>query len=158
MLADEGWRMTRFYAAAPMCSPSRAGLLTGRSPNRTGVYDWIGHDNTSLMHLPESEITIAKLLQGAGYQTALHGKWHLNSEFNSPDQAQPDDHGFDYWFATQFSPPHLNPPGFVRNGTTLPPQEGYTCQVVVDDAINWLQTTAPRRVSGSHREFRVPPI
>ena len=138
-LAGQGWRCTQFYAAAPMCSPSRAGLLTGRTPNRTGVFDWIAHDGTSAMHLPRFEITIATLLRQSGYQTALHGKWHLNSRFNSPEQPQPNDHGFDYWFATQFSPNHLNPKGFVRNGKSLGRQEGYACQIVVDDAIRWLQ-------------------
>ncbi len=137
-LGKQGWRFTQFYAAAPMCSPSRAGLMTGRTPNRTGVFDWIAHDGSSKMHLPESEITFASLMQSVGYQTALHGKWHLNSRFNSPSQPQPDDHGFDYWFATQFSPNHWNPNGFVRNGKELKQQKGYACQIVVDDAIEWL--------------------
>jgi len=138
-LAAEGLKFTACYAAAPMCSPSRAGLLTGRSPHRTGVFDWIAHDGSSSIHLRPSEVTFANMLQAAGYQTALHGKWHLNSKFNSKQQPQPDDHGFDYWFATQFSPSHLNPTGFVRNGKALPTQQGYSCQIVVDDAVAWLK-------------------
>jgi arylsulfatase A len=138
-LAEQGLRLTSCYAAAPMCSPSRAGLLTGRSPHRTGIYDWIAHDGTSSIHLRQQEITLARLMQQTGYQTALHGKWHLNSEFNTDTQPQPDDHGFDYWFATQFNPPHLNPAGFVRNGEPLPEQSGYACQIVVEDAIRWLR-------------------
>lgn len=138
-LITQGAKLTECYAAAPMCSPSRAGLLTGRSPNRTGVYDWIAHDNTSEVHLRRSEVTFASLMRDAGYATALHGKWHLNSRFNDPAQPQPNDHGFDYWFATQFNSPHLNPTGFVRNGKALGPQKGYACQIVVDDAIRWLK-------------------
>ncbi|MGI9428492.1 MAG: sulfatase family protein [Bythopirellula sp.] len=138
-LAEQSLRFTACYSAAPMCSPARAGLLTGRSPHRMGIYDWIAHDGTSKIHLQSKEITFAQLMQQAGYQTALHGKWHLNSEFNTDTQPQPDDHGFDYWYATQFSPSHLNPTGFVRNGESLPPQQGYACQVVVDDAIDWIR-------------------
>lgn len=138
-LAEQSLRFTSCYSAAPMCSPARAGLLTGRSPHRTGIYDWIAHDGSSNIHLRREEITLARLMRQTGYQTALHGKWHLNSEFNTDTQPQPDDHGFDYWFATQFSPPHLNPTGFVRNGEALPAQKGYACQIIVDDAIQWLR-------------------
>ena len=143
-LAKQGLRSTACYAAAPMCSPSRAGLLTGRTPHRTGVFDWIAHDGTSSIHLKDNEVTFATLLQSVGYRTALHGKWHLNSRFNSPAQPQPGDHGFEYWFATQFNPPHLNPTGFVRNGERLPPRKGYSCQVVVDDAVRWLKNRDDR--------------
>lgn len=141
-LASEGLLLTDFYASAPMCSPSRAGLLTGRVPYRYGVYDWIppGHD----MHLPASEVSIASLLKEAGYATAIHGKWHLNGKFNSPEQPQPDDQGFDYWFAVQYSQPHLDPQDFVRNGSPVE-TVGYAAQIVADDAVRWLQES---RASG----------
>src|SRR5688572_1006865 len=58
-LASEGLRFTDFYAPAPVCSPSRAGFMTGRTPSRAGIYDWI--PNESPMHLRREEITVAKL-------------------------------------------------------------------------------------------------
>jgi len=73
--AGEGILFTDAYASAPMCSPSRAGLLTGRIPGRTGIYDWIAPDSS--FFLTEDEITIATMLKEAGYQTGLFGKWHL---------------------------------------------------------------------------------
>ena len=138
-LASEGLRLTDFYASAPMCSPSRAGLLTGRVPYRYGVYDWIPPEHE--MHLPSSEVTIASLLREAGYATAIHGKWHLNGKFNSPEQPQPDDQGFDYWFAVQYSQPHLDPKDFVRNGVPVE-TVGYAAQIVADDAVRWLQESS----------------
>ena len=138
-LAQQGMRLTDFYATAPVCSSSRAGLLTGRTPSRLGVYDWIpaGH----VMHLRPSEQTIASLLRDAGYATCHVGKWHLNGKFNSPEQPQPGDHGFDHWFGTQnnASPTHHNPGNFVRNGKPVGALEGYSCQVVADEAIDWLE-------------------
>lgn len=138
-LAAEGARLTDCYSAAPVCSSSRAGLLTGRTPSRSGVYDWIpeGH----VMHLRPSEVTIATLLKQAGYDTCQVGKWHLNGKFNSPEQPQAGDHGFDYWFATQNNagPSHENPKNFVRNGTPVGPLQGFSCQLVADEAIGWLK-------------------
>src|SRR5687767_5306122 len=64
-LAAGGIRLTDCYSAARVCSSSRAGLLTGRTPSRSGVYDWIPADH--VMHLRPSEITIATLLKRAGY-------------------------------------------------------------------------------------------
>src|SRR5438874_5279593 len=97
-LARDGLKLTACYAGAPVCSPSRAALFTGRNPNRMGVRDWIP-PNTGV-HLPRSEITIAKLLKDAGYTTCLAGKWHLNSRFDGVEPT-PGDFGFDHWFATQ---------------------------------------------------------
>jgi arylsulfatase A len=144
-LASQGVRLTSCYAAAPVCSPSRAGLLTGRNPNRFGVYDWIPGRHP--MHMPRDEITIAQLLQRAGYATGQFGKWHCNGQFNSPGQPQPHDHGFDYWFATQNNahPSHHNPTNFVRNGEQVGPAEGYSCEVVADEAIRWLRARPPAK-------------
>ncbi len=138
-LAAEGIRLTSAYAAAPVCSPSRAGLLTGRTPNRVGVYDWIPEPHP--MHLRSNELTIATLLKQDGYQTAHLGKWHLNGRFNSDEQPQPDDHGFDYWFSTQNNafPSHADPKNYVRNGKKTGSLTGYSCGIVADEADRWLR-------------------
>lgn len=146
-MAKDGVRLTDCYAAAPVCSPSRVGLLTGRSPNRAGVYNWIpwaGKPKANAreqVHMRESEVTIPALLKKAGYATAMAGKWHCNGIFNNEKQPQPDDFGFDHWFATQNNagPSHRNPNNFVRNGEPVGPTEGYSCQIVVDEAVHWLE-------------------
>ena len=145
-MAAEGIRFTDFYSTAPVCSPSRVGLMTGRSPNRAGVYDWIPPggrkrpDRRDQVHLRESEITIPKLLKQAGYATAMAGKWHCNSKFNVPAQPQPGDAGFDHWLATHnnAAPSHANPSNYVRNGEALGELQGYSCQLVASEGIEWM--------------------
>jgi len=136
--ATEGLRLTSCYAAHPNCSPSRAGLMTGRTPFRLGIYNWI--PMFSPMHVKESELTIATLLRNAGYETCHVGKWHLNGRFNLSGQPQPNDHGFDHWFATQNNalPNHRNPENFVRNGREVGRLPGYSAEIVADEAIQWL--------------------
>lgn len=138
--AAEGLRFTSCYAGNPNCSPSRTALMTGRTPTRVGVRDWIPEE--SPVHVRGSEITIARILQEAGYATCHVGKWHMNGEFNLPTQPQPNDHGFDHWFSTQNNayPNHRNPDNFVRNGTALGKLEGYAAHLVADEAIDWLDT------------------
>lgn len=130
-LAAHGLRFTDFYAGCVVCSPSRATLLTGRQHIRTGVYSWI-HDGKHKEHLLEREITLAKVLRDAGYATAHIGKWHLGLP-----KVTPDKFGFDYWFATEnnFG---LNPGNFRRNGKPVGAIDGYPCDVVVDEALRWL--------------------
>ena len=137
--AKQGLRLTQCYSACSVCSPSRSSILTGRTPYRNGVWRWI--PDGSDYHLGKSEITSAKLLQQKGYATCHVGKWHLNGKFNSADQPQPSDHGYDWWLATQnnAAPSHKNPVNFVRNGQTIGPQEGYAAMLVVDEAIDWLK-------------------
>jgi arylsulfatase A len=144
-LAAQGLRLTDCYAAAPVCSPSRAGLLTGRTPSRLGVYSWIPAEHP--MHLAREEITIATLLQKAGYRTAHVGKWHLNGRFPSDQQPQPGDHGFDHWFSTQniAVPSHQNPTNFIRNGQAVGALKGFSCQLVTDEAIQWLKQDRARK-------------
>jgi arylsulfatase A len=140
LLAGKGILFTDFYAAAPNCSPSRAGLLTGRAPSRTGIYSYRspGHP----MHLRDEEITIAEVVRDLGYQTSHFGKWHLgvlgyDSILQHP---QPSDQGFGYSFGTENNarPSHLNPVNFIRNGEALDTLEGYSCQIVAGEAISWL--------------------
>ena len=136
--AKEGVRFTQAYSSCGVCSPSRSSILTGRTPYRNGVWRWIpgGHQT----HLRESEITLPELLKPLGYETMHAGKWHLNGHFNSPEQPQPDDHGYDWWFATQnnAAPSHKNPVNFVRNGEEVGPLEGFSAPLVAEEAIHWL--------------------
>ncbi|MCD6287985.1 MAG: sulfatase-like hydrolase/transferase, partial [Candidatus Hydrogenedentes bacterium] len=84
-LARRGTRFTQFYTGAPLCSPSRGSLLTGRYCNHNGV-------PTNRHSLNSDEITIAEMLKPWGYRTALIGKWHLGTE------PGPTGEGFDYFF------------------------------------------------------------
>jgi arylsulfatase A len=137
-LAAKGVRFTDFYSGCAVCSPSRATLMTGRHHIRAGVYSWI-HDASQNSHLLEREITLAEILKKHGYATAHVGKWHLGLPTGERKKPTPDKHGFDHWFATwnNAEPSHRNPRNFIRNGK--PGLEGYACQLVVDEAIGWLE-------------------
>ena len=137
--ASEGIRFTSCYASAANCSPSRTGLMTGRTPYRVGIHNWIPF--MSPMHVGAGEITVATLLRKAGYATCHAGKWHLNGLFNLPGQPQPNDHGFDHWFSTQNNalPNHRDPYNFVRDGIPAGPQHGYSSEVVAAEAVRWLK-------------------
>jgi len=89
-LARRGVRFTQFYVGAPVCSPSRAALLTGRYPQRAGVPGNVGQANG----LPNEQVTIAEMLRGAGYRTAIFGKWHLGHAKEMSPLAQ----GFEEFF------------------------------------------------------------
>ena len=92
-MANEGVRLTDYYAAAPICSPSRAGLLTGCYPRRIGNQTWV-HRADSQSGIHPDELTLAELLRGHGYATACVGKWHLG--FHDP--FLPRNQGFDHYF------------------------------------------------------------
>lgn len=104
-MAAEGMRFTDFYSAAEVCTPSRAALLTGRYPVRSGM----AHDhfrvlrNRSTGHLPAEEITLAEGLKARGYATGMIGKWHLGVWSIEP-AGHPRRHGFDSFFGL----PHSN--------------------------------------------------
>ena len=100
-MATEGQKWTSFYAAASVCTPSRAGLLTGRYPVRSGmasdVHRVLFPDSEG--GLPEREMTIAEQVKKAGYRTALIGKWHLGHK----QEYLPTNHGFDYYYGIPYS-------------------------------------------------------
>ncbi len=96
-MAAQGMRFTQFYSANPVCSPSRAALLTGRYPTRVGVPRVLFPEDTG--GLADSETTIAQLLKGKGYATMCIGKWHLGR----PARYMPTSRGFDEYFGIPYS-------------------------------------------------------
>lgn len=93
-LAKKGTRFTQFYAASPVCSPSRASLLTGRYPQRAGLVDNASGTYGSGNGLPASQYTMAELFKDNGYKTAHIGKWHIGYT----PETMPNKQGFDYSF------------------------------------------------------------
>ena len=89
-LAGAAVRFRQFYSAHPVCSPTRAALMTGKTPQRLGITNWI--PQPSSIHLPHSERTLAERLKSAGYDTGFIGKWHLGEK----DDQLPTSHGFDW--------------------------------------------------------------
>jgi arylsulfatase A-like enzyme len=127
-MASEAMQFDHFYAAAPVCSPTRGSVMTGRHPNRFGCFQW-GHT------LRPQEITIAEALKTAGYVTGHFGKWHIGpARLGTP--TNPGASGFDEWF----SAPNFydNDPILSRNGTAVK-TEGESSMVTADAAIEFIE-------------------
>ncbi len=126
-LAAEGMRFEQAYAACPVCSPTRAAILTGRYPQRMNITTWLpGHPDRPAhrlkqpvvsLQLPASETTIAESLKAAGYTTAWVGKWHLGGKGSAPT-----DHGFDINIAGDHmgQPYSYFAPYSNKDGKTIP--------------------------------------
>jgi len=143
-IAARGIRFTQFYAAAPVCSPSRAALLTGRTPQRAGVP---GNVSSARGHagMPAAQHTIAELLGGAGYDTAHIGKWHLGYT----PETMPNGQGFTYSFGhmggcidnySHFF--YWNGPNrhdLWRNGSEVWQDGAFFPQLIADEAVQFIQ-------------------
>ena len=127
-MASTGLRFDRFYAAAPVCSPTRGSIMTGRHPNRFGCFSW-GHT------LRPQEHTIAEALKDAGYVTGHFGKWHLGPVYKG-SPLNPGASGFDEWL----SAPNFfeNNPILSREGTALQ-TEGESSLVTMDAALRFIE-------------------
>jgi arylsulfatase A-like enzyme len=150
-MAARGIRFDRFYAAAPVCSPTRASCMTGRHPNRSGVFSW-GYD------LPLAEVTLAEILREAGFATGHFGKWHLGGLPEPPEKAgrtnrskvqhakppHPGNQGFDEW-ASVFNFFDLNPDYFVHNGERVGAIQGDGSDITVDFAVKWIRAMAAKK-------------
>ena len=128
-MAVSGLRFDRFYSGHPSCSPTRGSFMTGRHPNRYGTFGpgW---------SIRPEEITIGHLMKDAGYATAHFGKWHLGPvKKDSP--TNPGDMGFDEYLShDNFF--ELNPV-FSRNGEAPQKFEGESSEIVIDEAIKFIQ-------------------
>ena len=134
-MAATGLRLDSFYAAHPSCSPTRSSVLTGRHPNRCGVFapGW---------SIRPEEITIAQLLHRAGYHCAHFGKWHLGP-VNASSPTNPGAMGFDYWLShDNFF--ELNPM-LSRNGGPPEKFEGEGSEILVTEAIKYLSEDSKQR-------------
>lgn len=138
--ASEGVRLTDCHSGGTVCSPSRAALLTGRNPYRSGFF-YIHNKNT---YLKDKEVTLAEVLKKQGYETAFWGKWHLSTlEKTRYVHPGPGEQGFDYWMGTTLNAfEKLGGPGspkaFFKNGEPVGAIDGWYCDVIVDDARDWL--------------------
>ena len=115
MMASEGLILRRFYTASPVCSPTRASVLTGRNPYRIGI------PGANTGHLLEEEITVPEILRQEGYTTGHFGKWHLGTlttTIRDANRGRPGDsthysipyqHGYDQYFATESKVPTYDP-------------------------------------------------
>jgi arylsulfatase A len=148
-LAAGGMRFTQAYAAACICSPTRAALLTGRWPVQTGITDWIpGHLRPAAKlkvpdiynELPLAEVTLAEALRANGYATASVGKWHLGG----PD-FYPEKHGFDLNVAgtDKGQPPSYFSPYNIATLPDGPPGEHVTDRLTAE-AERWVEQNKDR--------------
>jgi arylsulfatase A-like enzyme len=127
-MAASGLRFDRFYAAHPVCSPTRGSVMTGRHPNRFACFSW-GHT------LRPEEITVAEALKSAGYTTGHFGKWHIGS-CRADDPVSPGGSGFDEWVSSPNF--YENNPLFSHNGKVIE-TEGESSEVTVQKALSFIK-------------------
>lgn len=136
-LAAEGVRFSRYYAS-PVCTPTRAALMTGRHPQRTGAIDtFMGRDTMS-----DREITLAQLLRKVGYRTGLVGKWHLGRYM----RYHPNHRGFDRFFGFWqygFINRYFDSPELFEDRTPVV-TTGYVTDVLTDEAIRFVEENRGR--------------
>jgi arylsulfatase A-like enzyme len=151
-LATGGVRFTEWYANAPVCSPTRASILTGRYPGNAGVRSILaGH--RSATGLPGHVPTIAEAMRREGYFTAMSGKWHLGLA----EESRPENHGFDHWFGHMAgcidyyshifywdlnrpgSPGNGNPHDLWEDGTEVWRNGEYMTEMITDRAVDYIR-------------------
>ena len=152
-LANDGVRLNRYYAF-PLCSPTRAAFLTGRSPIRLGVDTPIGPRGV----LPLSEHLLSETLGDAGYQTFLAGKWHLGIDRVA---AHPYRRGFDHSYGhlgpsiDYFTHVWLDGLDWHRNGVALQ-EEGYSTDLIAAEAVRLIEARDPSRPFFLYLSFNAP--
>ena len=162
-LAKDGVRLTDCYSAAPVCSPTRAALITGRYPQRS-AFEWVINYKEKDRGLTATDVSLPKLMQKGGYATALFGKWHLGYK---PEFA-PNAHGFDEFFGflaadlDYYAHKDANgDPGLYEN-TKLVEEKGYLTDLIAERAVGFLKKHAAKpfflevAFNAPHWPFQVP--
>ncbi len=149
-MAAEGVRLTSFYCGAPVCSPSRAALLTGRYPIHAGMPRNTGPGSET--HLPKNQVLIPQILKPAGYRTMAVGKWHLGHQ---SDDVMPTGRGFDHFFGLPYSNDMIKPwvqtdlPMYLYRDTTEIEEVGhdqhYLTVRYTEAAVSFIQESANER-------------
>ena len=135
-IAATGVRFDNFFVSTPVCSPSRATLLTGRIASQHGVHDWIRGGNTGpdAASYLEEEIAYTDILAAHGWTCGLSGKWHLGN-------SQIPQHGFSHWFVHQGGGGVYNNAPMIRDGEPIT-APGYVTNVITDDALAFIDRRA----------------
>jgi arylsulfatase A-like enzyme len=140
-IAKEGVKLTRFYSSAPMCSPARAALMTGRYPHSVGVPELASPEargNVPILALDHQATTIPEALKPAGYRSVIVGKWHLGFAAKN----HPRTHGFDeFWGSLIGTPTFWQPKETYHNETPIKVSGGYYTDHLTDKAIEYLRET-----------------
>ncbi len=132
-MAREGVRFDQFHAAAPVCSPTRGSVMTGRTPNRFGCFSW-GHT------LRPQEVTIAEVMQKSGYRTGHFGKWHLGS-VQKASPVSPGASGFDEWVS---APNFFDLDPILSDGGKAVPFKGDSSDVTMELALKFIRGCAEK--------------
>lgn len=143
-LAKEGTKLTQFRASAPMCSPTRAALLTGRYPHSVGMPELASlqqRGKVPILALDHEAVTIPEALKPAGYRSIVVGKWHLG--FTEADR--PSTHGFDeFWGSLLGTPNYWQPKETYHNNTPIK-VHGHFTDVLTDKAVEYLRAHDGRK-------------
>jgi len=139
-LASEGMRFTQAYAASPICSPTRASILTGKNPARINLTQWIGGPGNPdyVKNMPLEEVLLPEVLKTAGYTNAFFGKWHLNNKAGEKTY-WPQKQGFDinvagHWRGGLYIPNKFFSPWNIPNIENGPDGEYITDRLAADAA------------------------
>jgi arylsulfatase A-like enzyme len=142
-LAREGVKLTDFYANGPVCTPTRAALLTGRYQQRVGL-EWAIGPGQKGPGLPASETSLARMLKGRGYATAIFGKWHLGYK----PEFGPNAHGFDSFFGIlsgnvdHYAHREINGEPDLYEDTTPVTRAGYLTDLITARAVAYVDDHA----------------
>lgn len=153
-LAAEGLKFTDFHSNSSVCSPTRAGFLTGRYQQRVGIVDVVAR-HLDTPGLSPRELTIPRLLKEAGYRTALFGKWHLGME----PEFNPIHHGFDEFrgYLDGYVDYHVHQQTW-HNGLQREDQPGYSTHVISRNAVKFIESagTQPFFLLVAHEAVHLP--
>ncbi|MEW4563073.1 sulfatase-like hydrolase/transferase [Bremerella sp. JC770] len=150
-LVSEGAYLTNAFTVTPVCSPSRASLISGRYGSELGITDWIHPSREPNLGLPTDTTTWVQLLQKSGYHTGLVGKWHLGT----PDSMHPTNFGYDSFMGFRTGGAPTKNPTLEIDGKNQK-VEGLTTDILTDQALEFLSNAPSDKPFCLSLHFRAP--